>query len=128
MSSDCIGLSHYSLRIYLWRLGIFTFLWVPAPFFVSAERSSTILSTDRSEPRFESHTGVKKKENVKKQYNFPRFSVNFWLNQIQNCCIQINKRIFSFQSKKKHFFCWTLADVARHKNIRPLLDLTKILK
>ena len=52
------------------------------------------------------------------------FFVNFWLNQIQNCSIQINKMkdwIFSFQFKKKITFATT--DNARHKNVPPLLDL-----
>ena len=36
------------------------------PFFVLVEPSQTILSIDRSEPRFESHTGCKMKNlNVK---------------------------------------------------------------
>ena len=58
------------------------------------------------------------------------FFVNFWLNQIQNCSVQIKKmkgRIFSFQLKRKNF-CQTLADDARHKNIPPSLDLTRVLK
>ena len=59
------------------------------------------------------------------------FFVNFWLNQIRNCFVQIKKmkdRIFSFQLKKKKNFCQTLADDARHENIPPSLDLTRILK
>ena len=47
------------------------------------------------------------------------FSVNFQLNQIQNCSVQIKKmndRIFSFQLD------------ARHENVPSPLDLTKILK
>ena len=58
------------------------------------------------------------------------FFVNFWLNQIQNCSVQIKKMkdgIFSFQLKKI-YFCRTLADGARHKNVPPPFDLTKILK
>ena len=53
------------------------------------------------------------------------FFVNFWLNQIQNCSIQINKMkdwIFSFQFKKQITFATT--DKARHKNVPPPLDLT----
>ena len=54
-------------RICLWSLGIFTFLWVLAPswqhlgchFLCQLIPSWNILSTDRSELRFESHTGGK---------------------------------------------------------------------
>ena len=55
--------------------------------------------------------------------------VNFRLNQIKNCFIQIKKmkdRIFSFQLKKM-FFCRTFTDNARFKNVHPPLDLTRIL-
>ena len=63
--------------------------------FVSAKLSRTILSIDRSEPRFERH---------KKMMEISMVFVNFRLNQIQNCSVQIKKmkdRIFSFQLKKK---------------------------
>ena len=52
------------------------------------------------------------------------FFVNFWLNQIRNCFVQIKKMkdgIFSFQMKK-NYFCHTLADDARHENVPPPLD------
>ena len=58
------------------------------------------------------------------------FFVNFWLNKIQNYSVQIKKmkdRIFSFQLKK-NYRCRTLTDDARHKNVLPPLDLTRILK
>ena len=58
------------------------------------------------------------------------FFVNFQLTQIQNCSVQIKKmkdEIFSFQLKK-NYFCRTLTDDARHKNVPPSLDLTRILK
>ena len=58
------------------------------------------------------------------------FFVNFWLNKIQNYYVQIKKmkdRIFSFQLKK-NYFCRTLTDDVRHKNVPPPLDLTRILK
>ena len=65
------------LRIYLWSLGIFNLLWVLAPSwqhigcqFVSAEPSQTILLIDRSEPRFESHTGGKIRKTLKNNGNF----------------------------------------------------------
>ena len=48
------------------------------------------------------------------------------LDQIQNCSIQIKKmrdEIITFQLKK-HYFCRTLADDARHKNVLSPLDLT----
>ena len=56
--------------------------------------------------------------------------VNFYLNKIQNCSVQIKKmkgEIFSFQLKKK-YFCQTFTDHARLKNVPPPLDLTRILK
>ena len=56
--------------------------------------------------------------------------VNFQLNQIQNCSVQIKKikdGIFSFQLKK-NYFCQTFTDNARLKNVTPPLDLTRILK
>ena len=69
---------------------------------MSAEPSRTILSTDRSEPRFKSHTGGKGK--LAKMMGILMFFVNFRLNQIQNCSVHIKKmkdRIFSFELKKK---------------------------
>ena len=67
---------------FIWSLGIFTFLRVLAPswqhfgchtLFVSAEPSQTILSIDRSEPRFESHTGAKITKTLKNDENFNGF-------------------------------------------------------
>ena len=124
-------------RICLWILGIFTFQWVLAPSwqnlgcrcFVSAETSRTILSVDRSEPRFESRTGGKIRENLETM-KIATFFVNFWLNQIQDCSVQILKmkdRIFSFQLKK-NYFCRTLTDEARHENVPPTFDFTRVLK
>ena len=58
------------------------------------------------------------------------FFLNFRLNQFQNCPIQIKKMkdgMFSFQLKK-NFFYRTLTNDARHKNLPPLLGLTRILK
>ena len=55
--------------------------------------------------------------------------VNFHLNRIQNCSIQIKKMkdlIFSFQLEKK-YFCQTFTN-ARLKNVPPPDDLTRILK
>ena len=52
------------------------------------------------------------------------FFVNFPLNQIQNCSVQINKMkdgILSFQMKK-NYFCQTLTDDARHTNIPSPLE------
>ena len=98
------------------------------PIFVSAEPSRTILSVDRSEPRFESRTGGKIRKNLGTM-KIATFYVNFWLNQIQDCSVQILKmkdRIFSFQLKK-NYFCRTLTDDARHENVPPALDFTRIL-
>ena len=58
------------------------------------------------------------------------FFVNFQLNQIQNCSILIKKmkdRTF-IQMEKKKYFCQTFTDNARHKNVPPPLDLTRIFK
>ena len=43
------------------------------PIFVSAEPSRTILSIDRSEPRFESHTWGKLRNTLKNDENFDVF-------------------------------------------------------
>ena len=43
------------------------------PIFVLAKPSRTILSIDRSEPRFESHTGSKIRKNLKNDENFDVF-------------------------------------------------------
>ena len=64
---------------------------------MSTESSQTILLIDRSEPRFESHTGAKIRKTLKNDGDS-------WLNQIQNCSFQIKKmkdKIFIFQMKKK---------------------------
>ena len=58
------------------------------------------------------------------------FFVNFQLNQIENCSGQIKKmkdEMYSFQLKK-NYFCRMLTDHARHENVPPALDLTRILK
>ena len=55
------------------------------------------------------------------------FFVNFWLNQIQNCSVQIKKMkdgIFTFQLKR-NYFCQALRDNAWHKNVPSPLDLTR---
>ena len=43
------------------------------PIFVSAESRQTILLIDRSEPRFESHTGGKIRKTLKNHQNFIDF-------------------------------------------------------
>ena len=56
--------------------------------------------------------------------------VNLYLNQIQNCSVQINKtkdKIFSFQLKK-NYFCQTFTDDARLENAPTPIDLTRLLK
>ena len=47
------------------------------PKFVSAEPSQTILSIDRSEPRFERHTGGKITKTLKNDGNFDGFLLIF---------------------------------------------------
>ena len=57
--------------------------------------------------------------------------VNFHLHQIQNCFGQIKKmedKIFSFQLKKKNYFCQMFTDNARLKSLPPPLYWTRILK
>ena len=103
------------------------------PIFVSAEPSWTILSIDRSERMsFECHTGGAIRKNFKNNGNFDIFCwLNFQLNQIQNCFVQIKKmkdRICSFQLKKKLLLPNVKTDDARHENVPPPLDLTRILK
>ena len=121
------------LRIYFWSLAIFTFLWVLllAPSwqhlgcqFLSVKSSGTILLIDRSEQdsKIKSYRG---------QIGKTLKNNNFWLNQIQNSSTQIKKmkdEIFSFGLKKKKNFCQTSADNARHKNVPPPIDLTRILQ
>ena len=51
------------------------------PTFVSAEPRQTILLIDRSEPRFENHTGGKIRKTLENIF------VNLWLNKIQNCSV-----------------------------------------
>ena len=70
---------------------------------MSTESRQTILSIDRSDPRFESNTGGKIKKSLKSDEN-STFFVNFRLNQIQNYSVHIKKvegDIFSLQIKKK---------------------------
>ena len=54
---------------------------------MSAEPSRAILSIDRSEPRFESHTGGE----IMKTLKILTVFVNFRLSQIQNYSVQIKK-------------------------------------
>ena len=58
---------------------------------MSAKSSRTILSIDRSEPRFESRTGGKIRITLKNNKNFDVFLKIFCLNQIQNCSGQSRK-------------------------------------
>ena len=127
MPSDCNGVSCFQqifekkLRIHLWSSGVFTFLWTSLaafwlPIFLSAEPSRTILSIDRSEPRFERHAEGKITKTLKNDKNFGGF-VNFLLNQIQNYLVQIKKMkggIFSLQLKKK---------ITSAKRLKTMLDL-----
>ena len=70
---------------------------------MSVESSPTILWINISEPRFGSRTGGNITKTLKNGVNIDGF-VNFRLNQIQNCSVQIKKMkdgIFNFQLKKK---------------------------
>ena len=67
-----------------------------------------------------------KRNSVDTQQFVLLFIYKLLLDQIQNCSIQIKKmrdEIITFQLKK-HYFCRTLADDARHKNVLSPLDLT----
>ena len=80
MPSDCDGVSCF-LQNFEKNFGYFhfsvsssTFMaasWLPI--FVSAEPSRTVLSIDRSEPRFESHSGDKIRKTLKNDENFAVF-------------------------------------------------------
>ena len=143
MPSDCNGVSCFQqifekkLNIYLWSLGIFTFLWVLAPSWEHlgcrflCQQSLVELQYRLIDLNQDSKViqGVKKGK-LKKTTEISTFFVNFRLINIQNCSFQIKKMkdgIFSFQMKK-NYFCRTLTDDARHKNVPPPLDLTWILK
>ena len=121
------------LRIYFWSLAIFTFLWVLllAPSwqhlgcqFLSVKSSELYYwLIDLNKIQKSSHTGGQIGKTLKNN--------NFWLNQIQNSSTQIKKmkdEIFSFGLKKNKNFCQTSADNARHKNVPPPIDLTRILQ
>ena len=138
MPSDRNGASYFQ-QVFEKNLEFTSEVWVFSLFcefqhlldsILAAEPSRTILSIDRSEPRFERHTGGKMAK-LKKRMEILTAFVNFWLNQIQNCSVQIKKMkdgIFSFQLKKKNYFCQTFTNDARLKNVPPPLDLTRILK
>ena len=166
------------LRIYLWSLGIFTFLWVLAPSWQHlgcqflhqlglVELYYWLIDLNQDSKVIQ---GVKW-EKLYKTMKILMFFVNFQLNQIQNWAIPekiqtegVQNILFStpppplefyifllypwkFQAKQSStplfgFFLeqpivlsrsrkWKtehLADDARHKNVPPSLDLTKILK
>ena len=67
---------------------------------------------------------------VLKQWKFRRFQLIFDKIKLLTCFVQIKKikhRILSFQLKKNSF-CQMLTVDARHKNLHPSFDLTRILK
>ena len=54
---------------------------------------------------------------------------NFWLNQIQNCSIQIkNMKDEIFRVQLKKYLCWKSADYVRHENEPSPVYPTRILK
>ena len=113
------------LQIYLWNLGIFTFLWVLAPwqhlgcrFLCHSNLVELYYQLIDLNQDLKVIQGVKSGK-LKKTMGILTFLFNFFLNQIQNCSVEIKKMkkgIFSFQLKK-NYFCWTLTDDARHKNV-----------
>ena len=124
MPSDRNGASYFQ-QVFEKNLEFTSEVWVFSLFcefqhlldsILAAEPSRTILSIDRSEPRFERHTGGKMAK-LKKRMEILTAFVNFWLNQIQNCSVQIKKMkdgIFSFQLKKK---------ITSAKRLQTMLDL-----
>ena len=103
-----------------------TAFWLPL--FVSAKPSQTILSIDRSEPRFESHMGGKITKTLKNDGNFNGFCY-FHLNHIQHFSFLTKKmkdELFSFQLKT-NYFRQTFTDDIRLKNVPPPLNLSRIL-
>ena len=82
MPSDCNGVSCFqqisgkNLKFGYFHFSVSSSTFLTAfslPFFVSVEPSRTILSIDRSEPRFESHTGGKITKTLKIVGNFDGF-------------------------------------------------------
>ena len=57
------------------------------PIFVSTEPSRTTLSIDRSEPRFEGHTGAKVRKNFKNDENFVAFLLIFGKSYLKLFCL-----------------------------------------
>ena len=140
MPSDCNGIYFQQifekkLRIYLWVLDILTFLWILAP---SGQHPGCWLLCQPSlmeiyyqfiDLNQDSKVIQEVIKKTLKTMKILTFFVNFLLNQIQNCSVQIKKmnyRIFGFQMKK-NYFCQTTDD-ARHKNVPPPLHLARILK
>ena len=143
MPSDCDGVSCFQqifekkLNIYLWSLGIFTFLWVLAPSWQHfgcrflcqqslVELQYRLIDLNQDSKALQ---GVKKGK-LKKTTEISTFLVNFRLIHIQNCSVQIKKIKMGYLAFnwKKNYFWRTLTDDARHKNVPPPLDLTWILK
>ena len=83
MPSDCNGVSCFqqisgkNLKFGYFHFSVSSSTFLTAfslPLFVSAEPSQTILSIDRSEPRFESYAGGKIMKTLKNDENFDDFS------------------------------------------------------
>ena len=116
-----LGYFHFSASssTFLTTCWLLIFLW--------NECSLTILSIDRSVPRFESHTGVQIRY-LEKTTEILGVFANFPLIQVQNCCGQIEKMkagTLIFPLKKA---CQSLTDGARLKSVLPPVDFTRILK
>ena len=117
------------LIIYLWSSSTFltaSWCWrLCKPRLVELYYRFTDLSRD-----LKMRTAIKIKNSYKKWWEFWSFFVNFQLNQIQNCSVQINKvedRIFHFQLKT-HYFFRILTEDARHKNVPPPFGLNRMFK
>ena len=99
------------------------------PIFVLAKPSRTIILIDRSEPRFEGRTWGKIRKTLKNDENlnvFCYFSAKSHSKIFRPD--QKNEKRDIYLSNKKNYFCGTLTDDAKHKNVPPPLDLTRILK
>ena len=97
------------LRTYLWSLGTFTFLWVVAP---SREHLGCwVLCQSSLIELYYQLIGLNQDSKViqgvkiekKKTMENLTFFVNFRLNQIQNCSIQIKKMKDNENERKKYF-------------------------
>ena len=112
------------LRIYLWNSSIYTFLWVLAPSWQHFSCCSLchpspveLVLIDRSEPRFESHTGATITKTLKNNGDFNGF---YKFSPISDSKLfrpdqENERRDIQLSTKKKKNFCQTFTDDATLK-------------